>query len=151
MKTDGHLGRCHFKDREGDAANVILAAVGHNLHRVLTWLRALLRSVLLALGAASRSMMPSRSPKPAPPQRLHSTARRCGRRLPMPPSPPFASRLQVHNELRRPSRPCQAASFPLHRPPPRTLRLARAAAPGASANPSGDPARSGRVLLSNPD
>ena len=24
MKTDGHLGRCHLKGREGDAANVIL-------------------------------------------------------------------------------------------------------------------------------
>ena len=35
MKTDGHLGRCHLKGREGDAANVTLTAVGHNLHRVL--------------------------------------------------------------------------------------------------------------------
>jgi IS5 family transposase len=24
MKTDGHLGRCHLKGREGDAANVVL-------------------------------------------------------------------------------------------------------------------------------
>jgi transposase, IS5 family len=48
MKTDGHLGRCHFKGREGDAANVILTAVGHNLHRVLAWLGPLLRPILLA-------------------------------------------------------------------------------------------------------
>ena len=75
MKTDGHLGRCHFKGREGEAANVILTAVGHNLRGVLAWPRALLRPILLALGAASRSMVPSRSPMPAPPQRLHSTAR----------------------------------------------------------------------------
>src|SRR5215471_14086014 len=27
MKTDGHLGRCHVKGREGDAANVVLSAV----------------------------------------------------------------------------------------------------------------------------
>jgi IS5 family transposase len=27
MKSDGHLGRCHLKGREGDAANVILTAV----------------------------------------------------------------------------------------------------------------------------
>ena len=27
----GHLGRCHLKGREGDAANVTLTAVGHNL------------------------------------------------------------------------------------------------------------------------
>jgi len=50
MKTDGHLGRCHFKGLEGDAASVILTAVGHNLHRVLAWPGALLRLILLALG-----------------------------------------------------------------------------------------------------
>ncbi|MEH2545697.1 hypothetical protein V1283_002342 [Bradyrhizobium sp. AZCC 2262] len=49
MKSDGHLGRCHLKGRDGDAANVILTAVGHNLRRVLAWLRALLRQILLAL------------------------------------------------------------------------------------------------------
>ena len=52
MKTDGHLGRCHLKGRDGDAANVILCAIGHNLRRVLAWLRALLRLILLALGPA---------------------------------------------------------------------------------------------------
>src|ERR1700730_9488692 len=40
---------------------------------------------------------------------------------------------------------------PLRRPRPRAPRLARAAAPDASANPSSDRARSGRVLLSDPD
>jgi IS5 family transposase len=49
MKTDGHLGRCHLKGRDGDAANVILTAVGHNLRRVLAWLKALLRLILIAL------------------------------------------------------------------------------------------------------
>ena len=49
MKIDGHLGRCHLKGRKGDAANVILTAAGHNLRRVLAWLRALLRLILLAL------------------------------------------------------------------------------------------------------
>jgi transposase, IS5 family len=49
LKTDGHLGRCYLKGREGDAANVILTAVGHNLRLVLAWLRALLRLILLAL------------------------------------------------------------------------------------------------------
>ncbi len=38
MKADGHLGRCYLKGREGDAANAILTAVGHNLRLVLTWL-----------------------------------------------------------------------------------------------------------------
>jgi transposase, IS5 family len=49
MKTDGHLGRCHLKGREGDAANVLLTAVGHNLRLVLAWLRLLLRLILNAL------------------------------------------------------------------------------------------------------
>jgi IS5 family transposase len=51
MKTDRHLGRCHLKGREGDAANVVLTAIGHNLRLVLAWLRPLLllRLILLAL------------------------------------------------------------------------------------------------------
>jgi hypothetical protein len=61
-RFDGHLdyahgtivrlGRCHLKGREGGATNVILAAVGYNLHRVLAWLRTLLRLILLALSPA---------------------------------------------------------------------------------------------------
>ena len=39
MKAEGHLGRCYLKGREGDAANVILTAVGYNLRLVLAWLR----------------------------------------------------------------------------------------------------------------
>ena len=35
INIDGHLGRCHLKGRQGDAGNVILTAVGHNLRRVL--------------------------------------------------------------------------------------------------------------------
>jgi transposase, IS5 family len=49
MKTDGHLGRCYLKGRDGDAANAILTAVGHNLRRVLAWLRMILRLSLVAL------------------------------------------------------------------------------------------------------
>jgi IS5 family transposase len=49
MKSEGHLGRCYLKGREGDAINVILTAVGHNLRRVLAWLRDLLASILIAL------------------------------------------------------------------------------------------------------
>jgi IS5 family transposase len=47
MKAEGHLGRCYLKGRAGDAANVILTAVGYNLRLVLAWLRMILR--LLAL------------------------------------------------------------------------------------------------------
>ena len=53
MKSDGHLGRCHLKGREGDAINVILTAVGHNLRRILAWLRLLLTSILVALWQAA--------------------------------------------------------------------------------------------------
>ena len=35
MKKEGHLDRCYLKGRAGDAANVILSAVGYNLHLVL--------------------------------------------------------------------------------------------------------------------
>jgi IS5 family transposase len=56
MKTDGHLGRCHLKGREGDAANVVLTAIGHNLRRVLAWLKALLRLILVALWMAFAAM-----------------------------------------------------------------------------------------------
>src|SRR5438034_5702477 len=43
MKAEGHLGRCYLKGRAGDAANVILSAVGYNLRLVLAWLRTILR------------------------------------------------------------------------------------------------------------
>ena len=56
MKTDGHLGRCFLKGREGDTINVILTAVGHNLRLVLAWLRLLLR---LILDASLRVLVPS--------------------------------------------------------------------------------------------
>jgi transposase, IS5 family len=49
MKSEGHLGRCYLKGRAGDAANAILSATGHNLRRVLAWLKAFLRPILMAL------------------------------------------------------------------------------------------------------
>src|SRR5215470_1350235 len=49
MKAEGHLGRCYLKGRAGDAANVILSAVGYNLRLVLAWLSIILRVILLAL------------------------------------------------------------------------------------------------------
>ena len=60
MKTDGHLCRCHLKGREGDAANVVLTAIGHNLRRVLAWLKTFLRLILLALWMAFAAMPPVR-------------------------------------------------------------------------------------------
>ncbi|MGB8365361.1 MAG: IS5 family transposase [Rhizomicrobium sp.] len=52
MKSEGHLGRCYLKGRAGDAANAILSAVGHNLRRVLAWLRDFLRQIFELLCAA---------------------------------------------------------------------------------------------------
>jgi len=52
LKAEGHLGRCYLKGREGDAANAVLTAVGHNLRLVLAWLRILLRLILAALRSA---------------------------------------------------------------------------------------------------
>jgi IS5 family transposase len=49
VPTDGHLGRWYLKGAAGDAANVILSTVGHNLRLVLAWLRFLLRLLLIAL------------------------------------------------------------------------------------------------------
>jgi len=49
MKNEGHLSRCWLKGREGDAANVVLSAVGYNFRLVLAWLRAFLRLILNAL------------------------------------------------------------------------------------------------------
>ncbi len=51
MKSDGHLGRNFLLGTEGDAANLVLAAAGHNLRLLrawLAWLLALLLSLLLA-------------------------------------------------------------------------------------------------------
>ncbi|MGY4168349.1 IS5 family transposase [Bradyrhizobium sp. USDA 4529] len=49
LKAEGHLGRCYLKGRAGDAANVVLSAVGHNLRRILAWFRELLRLLLVSL------------------------------------------------------------------------------------------------------
>ncbi|MGY4403774.1 hypothetical protein ACVIYL_004577 [Bradyrhizobium sp. USDA 3315] len=49
LKAEGHLGRCYLKGRAGDAANVVLSAVGHNFRRILAWFRELLRLLLVSL------------------------------------------------------------------------------------------------------
>jgi IS5 family transposase len=51
LKADGHLSRCYLKGRAGDAANVILSAVGYNFRRILAWLRGFCRLILAALFA----------------------------------------------------------------------------------------------------
>jgi IS5 family transposase len=49
LKAEGHLGRCYLKGRAGDAANVILSAVGHNFRRILAWLKTLWCLIFTAL------------------------------------------------------------------------------------------------------
>ena len=50
LKSDGHLGRNFLGGTEGDAANLVLAAAGHNLRLLrawLAWLSACLLSLLM--------------------------------------------------------------------------------------------------------
>jgi IS5 family transposase len=63
MKTDGQLGRCYLKGRTGDAANVVLSAVGYNLRLVLKWLRLLLRLIVSAIlrATATQQMLKAAS------------------------------------------------------------------------------------------
>ncbi len=66
MKSGGHLGRNFLLGTEGDAANLILAAAGHNLRLLRAWLAWLL-ALLLSLGAPNpRPQLPAcRDPAPA--------------------------------------------------------------------------------------
>jgi IS5 family transposase len=52
MKADGHLGRNFLLGTEGDAANLVLAAAGHNLRLLRAWLARLLAFLLSLLSAA---------------------------------------------------------------------------------------------------
>lgn len=56
LKNDGHLGRCFLKGRHGDAANVVLSAVGYNLRLILRWFRALLCLFAAAIGFVSATI-----------------------------------------------------------------------------------------------
>jgi IS5 family transposase len=63
MKSDGHLGRNFLLGPEGDAANLILAAAGHNLRLLRAWLAWFL-ALLLSLPATPRQTGEGRQPKP---------------------------------------------------------------------------------------
>ena len=56
MKADGLLGRNFLLGTEGDAANVVLAAAGHNLRLLRAWLAWLLALLLGLLAAAHRAV-----------------------------------------------------------------------------------------------
>jgi transposase, IS5 family len=65
MKSDGHLGRNLLLGTDGDAANVILAAAGHNLRLLRAWLVWLL-AFLHTLFAVSRQTGEADPPRAAP-------------------------------------------------------------------------------------
>ena len=62
MKNDGHLGRCYLKGQEGDAINVLLVACGHNLRKILAWLRSFFAWILQWLGTTKTPSMPLANP-----------------------------------------------------------------------------------------
>ena len=64
MKADGLLGRNFLLGTEGDAANAILAAAGHNMRLLRAWLVWLL-ALLLGLLAASQPSRAAAPPRPA--------------------------------------------------------------------------------------
>jgi IS5 family transposase len=64
MKADGRLGRNFLLGTEGDAANLVLAAAGHNLRLLRAWLAWLL-ALLLSLLLAANQTDPARPPRSA--------------------------------------------------------------------------------------
>ena len=64
IKSDGHLGRNFLRGTEGDAANVILAAAGHNMRLPRAWLVWPL-ALVLGLLVAPQSACAAVPPRPA--------------------------------------------------------------------------------------
>jgi len=52
MKTDGRLTRCPLKGTPGDAIFAVLCACGHNVRKILAYLRALLAFIIAAILAS---------------------------------------------------------------------------------------------------
>jgi IS5 family transposase len=49
MKTDGRLARCVLKGTLGNATFAVLCGCGHNIRKILAYLRALLHALLASL------------------------------------------------------------------------------------------------------
>jgi IS5 family transposase len=62
LRSDGHLGRNFLRGTEGDAANLILGAAGHNLHLLRAWIAWLL-ACLLSLLRPDHQTRENRQPK----------------------------------------------------------------------------------------
>jgi transposase, IS5 family len=59
MKAEDHLGRCYLRGRDGDAANAVLTAAGHNVRLVLIWLSRLLLLILRRHSEPCRNKVPA--------------------------------------------------------------------------------------------
>jgi IS5 family transposase len=66
MKADGHLGRNFLLGPDGDAANVILAAAGHNLRLIRAWLAWLCALLFRALIPAADGDLADATPATRP-------------------------------------------------------------------------------------
>ena len=64
LKSDGLLGRNFLLGTEGDAANLVLAAAGHNLRLLRAWLAWLL-ACLLSLLTSAHQVGEGRLPRPS--------------------------------------------------------------------------------------
>ena len=56
MKTDGRLARCGLKGTPGDAIFAVLCGCGHNIRKILAYLRAWLAQFIAAVLDLSRAM-----------------------------------------------------------------------------------------------
>ena len=69
-KSEHRMGRNFLKGVQGDATNAVLAAAGYNFSRILAWLAALWRALIMAVLAdasdaeSTRSATPDRSNEP---------------------------------------------------------------------------------------
>ena len=87
-KAEHRMGRNFLKGAHGDAANAVLAAAGYNFRRLLAWLAAIWRALVMAVLARPARNPSSRSTTPEAqiPARPHQTPR-SSRSTPRPTAP----------------------------------------------------------------
>ena len=65
MKTDGRLSRSPLKSTLGDALFAVLCGCGHNIRKILAYLRALLAIIIAAILSALRPTKLAQTPATA--------------------------------------------------------------------------------------
>ena len=68
-KAEHRMGRNFLKGAHGDAANAVLAAAGYNFRRLLAWLAAIWRVLIMAILAEAQSPRALNRPETAAPAR----------------------------------------------------------------------------------